>query len=117
MPFRHITAVMGQSRFFTIVSRTCRAATAVILLRTFLFQFPAAPEYGAAPSLAIITSAILSHPAKLGIAFPLGDDHSELFALTVVVIVCSLPTLQLHRGTIPSLRAGISDIEAGMERV
>ena len=127
---------MKPARLFTIVSWTCRAATAVILLQTLFFKFTAAPEsvyifstlglepegrigsgvveliaaililmprtvaYGAGLSLAVITGAIFSHLTKLGIALPLVDDHGELFALAVVVFVCSRTTLVLHRESI-----------------
>lgn len=124
---------MSQSKLFTIISWTCRAATALILLQTLYFKFTAAPEsvyifstlglepegrigsgvveliaaililvprtvvYGAALSLAVITGAIFGHLTKLGIALPLVDDHGELFALAVIVFICSLTTLVLHR--------------------
>lgn len=127
---------MKPSKLFTIVSWTCRAATAVILLQTLFFKFTAAPEsvyifstlglepegrigsgiveliaailillprtvaYGAGLSLAVISGAIFSHLTKLGIALPLVDDHGELFALAVVVFLCSLTTLVLHRGSL-----------------
>ena len=41
-------------------------------------------------ALAATGSAILFHLTKLGIALTAVGDHGELFALAVVVVVCSL---------------------------
>ena len=71
------------------------------LIAAILILLPGTVVYGAVLSLAIISGAIVSHLTKLGIALPLVDDHGELFALAVVVFVCSLGTLFLHRDEIP----------------
>lgn len=73
------------------------------LIAAVLILVPGTVVYGAALSLAVITGAILSHLTKLGITLPLVDDHGELFALAVVVFLCSLGTLILHRNEIPLL--------------
>jgi hypothetical protein len=89
----------------------------VELIAAILILTPRTVVYGAGLSLAVITGAIVSHLTKLGIALPLVDDHGELFALAVVVFVCSLTTLVLHRDSIPSLRLGIAGNTTGIKRV
>ena len=71
------------------------------LIAAILILLPGTVVYGAGLSLVIISGAIVSHLTKLGITLPLVDDHGELFALAVVVFVCSLATLVLHRAEIP----------------
>lgn len=75
------------------------------LIASILILLPCTVVYGAALSLGVISGAILSHLTKLGIALPLVDDHGELFALAVVVFVCSAATLVLHRHQIPLVGA------------
>lgn len=75
------------------------------LIAALLILWPRTVAYGAAFSLAIISGAIFSHLTKLGIAIPAVDDHGELFALAVVVFVCSAATLLLHRAQLPLARA------------
>jgi len=89
----------------------------VELIAAILILTPRTVVYGAGLSLAVITGAIVSHLTKLGIALPLVDDHGELFALAVVVFVCSLTTLVLHRDSIPSIRLGIAGSTTGIKRV
>ncbi|MFN7924373.1 MAG: hypothetical protein U0Q16_29995 [Bryobacteraceae bacterium] len=71
------------------------------LIASILLLWPRTVVYGAAFSLAIISGAIFSHLTKLGIALPDVDDHGELFALALVVFVCSAATLLLHRNELP----------------
>jgi hypothetical protein len=52
-------------------------------------------------ALAATGSAILLHLTRLGIALTPVGDHGELFALAVVVTVCSLGVLLLHRQELP----------------
>lgn len=73
------------------------------LIASILLLMPRTVVFGAGLSLAIITGAIGSHLTKLGIALPAVDDHGELFALAVVVFVCSAAVLILHRRQIPYL--------------
>ena len=73
----------------------------VELIASVLLLIPGAVTLGALISLAVISGAILSHLTRLGIALPAVGDHGELFALAVVVFVCSLGVLVLHRQEVP----------------
>jgi len=73
------------------------------LIASFLLLYPRTVVYGAALSLAIISVALASHLTKLGITLPAVDDHGELFALAVVVFLCSAGVLIMHRQEIPLL--------------
>jgi hypothetical protein len=82
-----------------------RIGTGVVeLIAAGLILFPPTVPWGALLSLGVISGAILSHLTKLGITLPAVDDHGELFALAVVVFVCSLIVLALHRQELPFLR-------------
>jgi hypothetical protein len=95
-----------------------RIASGIIeLVAAILLLIPRTVIYGAALSLAVITGAIFSHLTKLGITLPLVDDHGELFTLAVVVLMCSLATLVLHRNEIPMFRSGITGNSPGMKSV
>jgi putative oxidoreductase len=72
------------------------------LVASVLLLMPRTVAYGALLSLGVISGAIFSHLTKLGIALPAVGDHGELFALAVIVFVCSLATLVLHRHEVPS---------------
>jgi putative oxidoreductase len=76
----------------------------VELIASVLILAPPTVVYGALLSLVVISGAIVSHLTKLGITLPAVDDHGELFALAVVVFVCSLVVLALHREQLPFLR-------------
>ena len=73
----------------------------VELIASILLLIPATVAWGAALSLGVISGAIFSHLTKLGIALPAVDDHGELFALALVVFVCSAAVLVLHRNQLP----------------
>ncbi len=73
------------------------------LIAGILILIPGTVVYGAALSLAVISGAIVSHLTVLGIALPAVNDKGELFALAVVVFLCSLLTLVVHRHEIPVL--------------
>jgi UPF0716 family protein affecting phage T7 exclusion len=73
----------------------------VELIAAILLLIPGTVTLGALISLGVIGGAILSHLTKLGIALPAVGDHGELFALAVVVFVCSLGVLLLHRQELP----------------
>jgi hypothetical protein len=77
------------------------------LIASVLLLLPSTVVYGAALSLGIISGAILSHLTKLGVALPAVDDHGELFTLAVIVFVCSLGTLYLHRGEVTKTLASV----------
>ena len=71
------------------------------LIASILLLLPQTVVFGAIMSLGVISGAIFFHLTKLGIALPLVDDHGELFALAVVVFVCSLAILIMHRQELP----------------
>ena len=68
------------------------------LIASVLLLMPRTAVYGALLSLGVITGAIASHLTKLGIALPAVDDHGELFALAIVVFLCSAAVVVMHRG-------------------
>lgn len=71
------------------------------LIASILLLLPATVVYGAILSLGVIGGALFFHLTKLGITLPAVDDHGELFALAVVVFVCSLAVLLMHRQELP----------------
>ena len=71
------------------------------LIASILLFIPGTTTLGAAMALAATGSAILLHLTRLGIALTAVGDHGELFALAVVVTVCSLGVLLLHRQELP----------------
>ena len=71
------------------------------LIASVLLLLPPTVVFGAILSLGVISGAILFHLTKLGIALPLVDDHGELFALAVIVFVCSAVVLIMHRDELP----------------
>jgi hypothetical protein len=73
----------------------------VELIASVLLLLPQTVVFGAILSLGVIGGAIFFHLTRLGIALPLVDDHGELFVLAVVVFVCSLAVLVMHRQELP----------------
>ena len=71
------------------------------LIASILLFIPSTTTVGAAMALAATGSAILFHLAKLGIALKPVGDHGELFALAVLVTLCSMAILLLHRQELP----------------
>jgi len=71
------------------------------LIASVLLLLPQTVVFGAILSLGVISGAIFFHLTKLGIALPLVDDHGELFALAVIVFVCSAVVLIMHRDELP----------------
>lgn len=71
------------------------------LIASILLLLPQTVVFGAILSLGVISGAIFFHLTKLGIALPLVDDHGELFALAVLVFVCSAVILIMHRDELP----------------
>jgi hypothetical protein len=71
------------------------------LIAAILLLLPQTVTLGALLSLGVISGAIFFHLTKLGIALPAVDDHGELFTLAVVVFVCSLAVLIMHRDELP----------------
>ena len=73
------------------------------LIASVLLLLPRTVTLGALLSLATIVVAILSHLTKLGVRLPAVNDNGELFALAIVVLLCSAAVLLLHRREIPML--------------
>ncbi len=71
------------------------------LIASILLLIPGTVTVGAAMALAATGSAILFHLTRLGIALTPVGDHGELFALAVVVTLCSMVVLLLHREELP----------------
>ena len=71
------------------------------LVASLLLLIPGTVTLGAAMALAATGSAILFHLTRLGIALPAVGDRGELFALAIVVVLCSLGVLLLHRQELP----------------
>lgn len=73
------------------------------LIASVLLLVPSTVVFGAILSLVVISAAIVFHLTVLGIALPAVGDHGELFTLAVVVFVCSLAVLMMHRDEWPRL--------------
>jgi len=71
------------------------------LIASILLFIPGTTTLGAAMALAATGSAILLHLTRLGIALTPVGDHGELFALAVLVTLCSMAILLLHRQELP----------------
>jgi hypothetical protein len=71
------------------------------LVASILLLIPSTITLGAAMALAATGSAILFHLFRLGIALTAVGDHGELFALAIVVTLCSAGILLLHRQELP----------------
>ena len=71
------------------------------LIASILLFIPGTTTLGAAMALAATGSAILLHLTRLGIALTAVGDHGELFALAVLVTLCSMAILLLHRQELP----------------
>jgi hypothetical protein len=71
-----------------------------LVAATLLLIRPTA-ALGALLSLGVISGAIVSHLAKLGVTIPAVGDRGELFALAVVVFVASAAVLVIRRRELP----------------
>ena len=71
----------------------------VELIAAVLLFVPGLTWLGAGLALAVIGGAIVSHLTLLGIEVQ--GDHGVLFALAIVVAVCSAVLLFIYRRTIP----------------
>ena len=78
------------------------------LIASALLFAPGTVTLGALMALAATGSAMLFHLTRLGIALTAVGDHGELFALAIVVMVCSLGVLILHRQELPWIGRSIS---------
>jgi hypothetical protein len=75
------------------------------LIASILLFIPGTRTVGAAMALAATGSAILLHLTCLGIALTPVGDNGELFMLAIVVAVCSIGVLVLHRQELPLIGA------------
>ena len=71
------------------------------LFASILLLLPRTVPFGAILSLGVISGAIVTHVAKLGIALPAVGDKGELVALAIVVFLCSGAVLLLRRQEVP----------------
>ena len=78
------------------------------LVASILLFVPSTLTIGAAMALAATGSAILFHLTRLGIALTAVGDHGELFALAILVTVCSIGVLVLHRQELPLIGGSFS---------
>ena len=84
-----------------------RIASGIVeLIASGLLLYPRTTVYGAALAMMTMAGAIVSHLTKLGVTLPAVDDHGELFALAVVVFLCSAAILYLHRSELRQAAAG-----------
>jgi putative oxidoreductase len=74
----------------------------VELIAAILLLIPRSAAYGALLGLGVISGALLSHLAVLGI--DVQGDGGTLFVLAVVVFVCCAIVLWLNRAALPFLR-------------
>ena len=82
------------------------------LIASILLFIPSTTTVGAVMALAATGSAILFHLTRLGVALTPVGDHGELFALAVVVTVCSIGVLALHRQELPLIGGSFSSTQA-----
>jgi len=78
------------------------------LVASILLLIPSTITLGAAMAMAATVSAILFHLFRLGIALTAVGDHGELFALAIVVTLCSAGILLLHRQDLPLIGRSFS---------
>src|SRR3954451_12437727 len=71
------------------------------LVASMLLFLPGTIPYGAAMAMAATGGAILFHLTKLGVALTAVGDHGELFALAIVVVICSAGLLLMYRQELP----------------
>ena len=85
-----------------------RYGTGIVeLFASVLLLLPATVPYGALLALGTMSGAIFFHLTRLGIALKPVGDNGELFALAVIVFVCSLALLGMHgRAAIWPVRLG-----------
>src|SRR5262249_52708712 len=78
------------------------------LFASVLLLMPSTVTIGAAMALAATGSAILFHFTRLGIALTAVGDQGELFALAIVVTLCSIIVLLMHRQELPIIGRAFS---------
>jgi uncharacterized membrane protein YphA (DoxX/SURF4 family) len=97
----HIFTTLGLEPWGRIGSGVAELIASILLL------LPRTKAFGALMALGIISGAIFSHLTKLGIPVVVDgqSDGGFLFALAVVVFVCSGLVLLMHRRELPFLGA------------
>ena len=78
------------------------------LVASILLLIPSTITLGAAMAMAATGSAILFHLFRLGIALTAVGDRGELFALAIVVTLCSAGILLLNRQDLPLIGRSFS---------
>jgi putative oxidoreductase len=98
----YIFSTVGKSLGIGSVEPWGRIGSGVVeLVASILLLLPRTAAFGAILSLATMTGALFFHLTSLGIALPIAGDNGELFMLAVIVFVCSLGVLILHRRQLP----------------
>jgi hypothetical protein len=98
----YIFSTLGMEPWGRVGSGVFELAASILLL------FPSTVTLGAAMAMAATGSAILFHLFRLGIALTAVGDHGELFALAIVVALCSAGILLLHRQDLPFIGRAFS---------
>ena len=91
----YIFSTLGMEPWGRIGSGAFELAASILLL------LPSTITLGAAMAMAATGSAILLHLFRLGIALTPVGDHGELFALAIIVTLCSAAILLMHRQELP----------------
>lgn len=73
------------------------------LIASLLLLMPSTVLPGAAMAMAATSGATFFHLTKLGVALTPVGDRGELFALAIVVTLCSAALLLMHRQELPAL--------------
>ncbi len=73
----------------------------VELIASVLLLVPRTAALGAILVFGTACGAIFAHLTKLGLTIPAVDDHGELFALAITILLASLVVLYLRRRQIP----------------
>ena len=74
------------------------------LVASVLLFLPGTIPFGAAMAMAATSGAIFFHLTKLGVALTPVGDRGELFALAVVVVMCSAALVLMYRQELPLVR-------------
>lgn len=72
------------------------------MIASVLLLIPSTIALGALLAIGIMTGAVFSHLFVLGIA--VGDDHGQLFAYAMIVLIASIILVFLHRDQAFALR-------------
>ena len=98
----YIFETLGAEPYGRIGSGVVELAASVLIL------VPSTVALGALLSLGVMSGAIVSHLAILGVTIPKVGDRGELFALAVVVFVASAAVLVIRRRELPLVGAWLA---------